>query len=66
MTESPRKIRDRQVLILMALVVAAVLAVNVVSGIVPGMDQLLAAAPVLLIVLVVGTGFVLYRSLRPH
>jgi hypothetical protein len=50
----------------MALVVAAVLAVNVVSGIVPGMDQLLAAAPVLLIVLVVGTGFVLYRSLRPH
>jgi len=65
-TESPRKIRDRQVLILMALVVAAVLAVNVVSGIVPGMDQLLAAAPVLLIVLVVGTGFVLYRSLRPH
>lgn len=66
MTQSPRKISDRQVLILMALVVAAVLAVNVLSGIVPGMDRLLAVAPVLLILLVVATGWVLYRSLRPR
>jgi hypothetical protein len=65
-TESPRNVRDRQVLILMALVVAAVLAANVLSGIVPGMDRVLAALPVLLVVLVVGTGYVLYRSLRPR
>jgi hypothetical protein len=65
-TESPRKISDRRVLILMALVVAAVLALNVLSGIIPGMDRILAVAPVLLIVLVVGTGWVLYRSLRPR
>ncbi len=66
MTESPRKISDRRVIVLMAVVVAAVLALNVLSGIVPGMDRLLAVAPVLLIVLVVGTGYVLYRSLRPR
>jgi hypothetical protein len=66
MTESPRKVRDREVLILMVLVVAAVLAANVLSSIVPGMDQVLAVVPVLLIVLVVGTGWVLYRSLRPR
>jgi hypothetical protein len=65
-TESPRKISDRQVLIVMALVVVAVLALNVLSSIVPGMDRLLAVAPVLLIVLVLGTGYVLYRSLRPR
>jgi hypothetical protein len=65
-TESPRKISDRRVLILMALVVAAVLVVNVLSSIIPGMDRILAVAPVLLIVLVVGTGWVLYRSLRPR
>ena len=66
MTESPRKISDRQVLILMALVVAAVLVVNVLSSIIPGMDNVLAAAPVLLVVIVVGTTWVLYRSLRPR
>jgi hypothetical protein len=65
-TESPRKVTDRQVLILLALVVGAVLAADVLSGIIPGMDHFLAAAPILLIVLVVGTGYVLYRSLRPH
>ncbi len=66
MTESPRKISDRQVFLLMALVVVAVLALNFLSSIVPGMDQLLAVAPVLLVVLVLGTAFVLYRSLRPR
>ncbi len=66
MTESPRKISDRRVIVLMAVVVAAVLALNVLSGIVPGMDRLLAVAPLLVIVLVVGTGYVLYRSLRPR
>jgi hypothetical protein len=65
-TDSPRKISDRRVIILMALVVAAVLAVNVLSGVIPGMDRLLAVAPVLLIVLLAGTGWVLYRSLRPR
>ena len=66
MTAPPRKVRDREVLVLMALVVGAVLAANILSGIVPGMDKLLAAAPVLLVILVAGTGYVLFRSLRPR
>jgi hypothetical protein len=65
-TGPPRKVRDREVLVLMALVVGAVLAANILSGIVPGMDNLLAAAPILLVILVAGTGYVLYRSLRPR
>ena len=56
-------VRDRDVLLLLAVVVGLILGVNVLSGVVPGMDQLLAGAPVLVIVLVLATGLVLGGSL---
>jgi hypothetical protein len=64
MTGAPRKVRDRDVVLLLALVVVAVLAINLVSGLVPGLDQLLASAPVLVIVLVVGTSLVVLGVIR--
>lgn len=56
-------VRDRRVLLILALVVVAVLGVNVVSALVPGMDGFLAKVPVLAIVLVTGTLVVLLRAL---
>lgn len=62
MTGSPRDVRDRDVLLLMALVVAVVLAANVASAVIPGMDGVMAGLPILMVVLVVGTGAVLFWS----
>jgi len=64
MTGSPRRVRDRDVLLLMAGVVVAVLLLNVVSGLVPGIDRLFASAPVLVIAMVAISGLVLYRVVR--
>ena len=64
MTRSPRRVRDRDVLLLMAGVVAVVLALNVLSGIVPGMDRLFASAPVLIIAMVAISGLVLWGVVR--
>jgi hypothetical protein len=50
--------------LLVAALVAGILAVNVLSALVPGLDGLLAAWPVVVLVLVVGTVAVLLRSLR--
>ncbi len=67
MTGSPRRVRDRDVLLLMTGVVAVVLAVNIVSGLVPGMDDLFASAPVLIIGLIAVSGIVLWGVVRrPH
>ena len=64
MTGSPRRVRDRDVLLLMAGVVMAVLVVNVLSGVIPGMDRLFASAPVLIIGMVAISGLVLWRVVR--
>ncbi len=64
MTGSPRRVRDRDVLLLMAGVVAVVLVLNVVSGLIPGMDRLFASAPVLIIAMVAISGLVLWRVVR--
>ena len=64
MSGSPRSVRDRDVLLLMALVVAVVLIANVLSAVIPGMDNVIAHVPVLLIVLVAGTCAVLFLSVR--
>jgi hypothetical protein len=64
MSGSPRSVRDRDVLVLMAVVVAAVLIVNVLSAVIPGMDDVIAHVPILLVVLVVSTGAVLFWSVR--
>lgn len=64
MTGSPRRVRDRDVLLLMAGVVLAVLALNVLSGLVPGMDGLFASAPVLIVVMLAVSGLVLWQVAR--
>jgi len=64
MTGSPRRVRDRDVLLLMAGVVVAVLAVNVLSGVIPGMDRLFASAPVLIIAMVTVSALVLWGVVR--
>jgi hypothetical protein len=50
--------------VLVATLVAVVLIVNVASALVPGADAALAALPIVVLVLVVGTILVLARSLR--
>ncbi len=64
MTGSPRRVRDRDVLLLMAGVVVAVLALNVLSGVIPGMDKLFASAPVLIILMLAVSVLVLWSVLR--
>jgi hypothetical protein len=58
------RVRDRDVVVVAAAVVAAVLGIDLASAAIPALDHLLSAAPVLVIVLVVGTVVVLYRALR--
>ena len=56
--------RDRRVMLLLALVVTVILALNVASALVPGMDGLLASVPVIVAILVGGTVVVLVETLR--
>ncbi len=58
--------RDRRVVLLLAGLVLALLVVNVVSALVPGMDGALASAPIVVAILVIGTVVVLGRSIRPR
>ena len=55
---------DRRVLIVLSLVVTIILALNVASALVPGMDGLLASVPVIVAILVGGTIVVMVRVLR--
>lgn len=60
-------VRDRHVVLLMAGVVVGVLAVNLLSAAIPGLDEILARAPVLVLLLVGVTALVLVRALtRPR
>jgi hypothetical protein len=58
------EVADRRVAMLIALLVVAVLVLNVISAIVPGMDGALASAPIIVGLLVVGTLLVLARAVR--
>jgi len=64
MSGSGHSPRDRRVLLLMLLLTGLVLALNVVSAVVPGMDAALATLPIVVLLLVVGTAVVLGRALR--
>jgi hypothetical protein len=64
MPESGGAPRDRRVILIVASLVVALLAVNVVSALVPGMDGALASLPIVVVVLVVGTLVILARTLR--
>ena len=63
MTGTGRSVRDRDVLLLAAGIVVAVLAANLLSAAVPPLDRLLQVAPILVIGLVLGTVVVLARAL---
>lgn len=64
MTQGPRQARDRDVVLLVMALVVCVLLLNLVSGVVPSLDALLASAPVLIVGLVVVSGVVLLATLR--
>ena len=51
-------------LLLLGALVVAVLAINVASAAVPGMDGALASMPIVVLILVIGTIVVLGRSIR--
>jgi hypothetical protein len=61
---SERAPRDRRVVLLIALLVVAILVINVISALVPGMDGALASLPVVVLILVAGTLVILARTLR--
>ncbi|MDQ3552883.1 MAG: hypothetical protein M3395_00525 [Chloroflexota bacterium] len=58
------RVRDRDVLLLMAGLVVAVLATNVLSAVTPGLDAALARAPILVLLLLAGTAVVLVGAIR--
>jgi hypothetical protein len=62
--EPTRSVRDRHVLALLAAIVAGILALNVVSAVVPGLDAALAGLPVVVGVLVGGTLLVVVSAFR--
>lgn len=60
------RVRDRDVLVAAALVVASVLIVAVLTGLVPLLDDAIGLAPVVIVGLVVVTVLVLARALWPR
>ena len=64
---SPKpRIRDRDVLIVAALVVAAVMIVAWGTGLIPALDDAIGLAPVVIVGMVVVTVLVLARALWPR
>jgi hypothetical protein len=64
MTDRRRQVRDRDAVLLVLALVVGVLLLNLVSGVLPGLDALLASAPVLIVGLVLVSGVVLLVTLR--
>ena len=64
MTRPRRVPTDRRVVLLIALLVGSILALNLLSAVVPPLDVALGSAPIVVIGLVLGTGLVLLRLLR--
>jgi hypothetical protein len=60
------RVRDRDVLLAAALVVAGVLIVAWLTGLIPALDDAIGLAPVVIVGLVVVTLFVLARALWPR
>ena len=56
--------RDRRVVLIVGALVVGLLGFSLVSALVPGIDGTLAAVPIVIGVLVIGTVLVLARSLR--
>jgi hypothetical protein len=64
MNRSERAPRDRRVVLVIGVLVVAILVINVISALVPGLDGALASLPVVVLILVVGTLVILVRTLR--
>lgn len=64
MSRAPEAPHDRRVLLIVGALVIGLLLAGVLSALVPGIDAALAAVPLIIIVLVVGTVLVLVRSVR--
>lgn len=63
MSSARRPVRDRDVVLAAVVVVAAVLALELVTGLVPALDDILGFAPVVIVALVLVTVIVLGRAL---
>lgn len=64
MAEPAGSVRDRRVLGLLAAIVVGILALNVVSAVLPGLDAALAGLPIVVGILVGGTLLVLLSAFR--
>jgi len=64
MNRPERAPRDRRVVLVIGVLVVAILVINVISALVPGLDGALASLPVVVLILVVGTLVILVRTLR--
>jgi polyferredoxin len=62
---APRQARDRQVVLVAAAIVAAVLGLQLISALVPAVGDVLGLAPILIGTLVLVTLVVLVRAVRP-
>jgi hypothetical protein len=58
-------VRDRDVVLAAALVVAGVLIVAWLTGLIPALDNAIGLAPVVIVAMVVVTAAVLLRAARP-
>ncbi len=68
-TDEPRpnpRVRDRDVLLAAALVVAGVLIVAWLTGLIPALDDVIGLAPVVIVGLIAVTILVLARALWPR
>jgi uncharacterized protein YhhL (DUF1145 family) len=59
-----RRVRDRDVVLIFGAVVGVVLALNLVSALVPPLERFLQVAPVVVIGMIAVTLLVLYRTFR--
>ena len=67
MADQPRRpVRDREVLVAAALVVACVLIFAWLTGLIPALDDAVGLAPLVIVGLIVGTAVVLVVALRPR
>jgi len=63
MTQPRRAPGDGRVVLLIVVLVGAVLALNLLSALVPQLDVVLGSAPIVVVGLVAGTGLILLRLL---
>ena len=61
-----RGIGDRQVVLVAVAIVGVVLGLRLLGTLVPGVDQALGVAPLLIVALIAITIVVLFRALRPR